>query len=83
MLDAKGMDTNGGPAKRKVRESLTRPSYADAETSEDDDKPLVWTASTVSPIPRYPVADTFCRVSVGKPPSHQPRLRNRTLMTLP
>ena len=48
MPDAKGVETNGGPAKRKVRESLTRPSYADAETSEEDDKPLVWIASTMS-----------------------------------
>src|ERR1700744_272681 len=34
--------TNGaGAVKRKVRESLTRPDYADAESS-DDDLPLVW-----------------------------------------
>lgn len=42
MLEANGTETNGaGPAKRKVRESLTRPNYADSESSEDD-KPLVW-----------------------------------------
>lgn len=39
MADANGTLTNGA-AKRKVRESLTRPSYADAESS-DDDVPLV------------------------------------------
>jgi hypothetical protein len=49
MPDAKGVEKNGGPTKRKVRESLTRPSYADTETSEEDDKPLVWIASTISP----------------------------------
>ena len=42
MPDANGVET---PVKRKVRKSLTRPSYADAETSEEDDKPLVWTAA--------------------------------------
>ena len=45
MPDANGLETNRGPVKRKVRESFTRPSYADAETSEEDDKPLVWTAA--------------------------------------
>ena len=44
MPDANGVEANGGPAKRKIRESLMKPSYADAETSEEDDKPLVWTA---------------------------------------
>lgn len=44
MPDVNGVETNGGPIKRKVRESLTRPSYADAESSEDD-KPLVWTTA--------------------------------------
>lgn len=27
--------------KRKVRESMSRPDYADAESSDDDDLPLV------------------------------------------
>lgn len=41
MPDANGVDKNGaGPVKRKGRESLTRPSYAESESSEDD-KPLV------------------------------------------
>jgi hypothetical protein len=44
MLDANGVEMNGGPIKRKVRESLTRHSYADAESSEGD-KPLVWIAA--------------------------------------
>lgn len=39
MADVNGTLTNGA-AKRKVRESLGRPSYADAESS-DDDVPLV------------------------------------------
>lgn len=43
MHDANGGETNRGPVKRKVRDSLTRPSYADAVSSEEDDKPLVWT----------------------------------------
>jgi DNA topoisomerase-1 len=46
MADANGVEANGGPVKRKVRESLTRPSYVDAETSGEDDKPLVWTTAT-------------------------------------
>jgi hypothetical protein len=45
MPDANGVEMNGGPVKRKVRESLTRPSYADSESSEEDNKPLVWTAA--------------------------------------
>ena len=44
MPDANGVGANGGPAKRKGRENLAKPSYADAETSKEDDKPLVWTA---------------------------------------
>ena len=44
MPDANGIEMNGALIKRKVRESLTRPSYADAESSEDD-MPLVWTAA--------------------------------------
>jgi len=39
MANTNGTLTNGA-AKRKVRESLARPSYADAESS-DDDVPLV------------------------------------------
>lgn len=39
MTEVNGNLTNGA-AKRKVRESLARPSYADAESS-DDDQPLV------------------------------------------
>ncbi|KAK5056628.1 hypothetical protein LTR84_012160 [Exophiala bonariae] len=39
MTDVNGSLTNGA-AKRKVRESLARPSYADAESS-DDDQPLI------------------------------------------
>ena len=41
MSDVNGAMTNGAvPAKRKVRESLARPDYADAESS-DDDQPMV------------------------------------------
>ena len=41
MKDADG-DVNGsGPSKRKSRGSLARPSYAEPESSEDDDQPLV------------------------------------------
>lgn len=41
MTDSRNDLTNGAAvAKRKVRESLTRPSYAEAESS-DDDQPLV------------------------------------------
>lgn len=50
--DASPKDINGA-AKRKVRESLTRPDYADAESS-DDDLPLVCSrASSVL----YPIRD--------------------------
>jgi len=42
IADMNGDQVNGnGPQKRKVRESMTRPSYADEESSGDDDKPLV------------------------------------------
>ena len=61
MADANGVDMNGGPVKRKGRESLTRPSYVDVETSEEDDKPLVRTAGA-----------TFCSpVSVANTDSEQ------------
>ena len=41
MPDANAVDANGISAtKRKSRESIVRPSYAEAESSEDD-KPLV------------------------------------------
>lgn len=43
MADANGATTNGDTAKRKSRASLQRPSYAEMEGSEDDDKPLVST----------------------------------------
>jgi hypothetical protein len=46
MTGTNGSLTNGALAKRKARESNTRPSYAEAESS-DDDQPLVWT-----PFPR-------------------------------
>lgn len=39
MIDVNEAHTNGH-AKRKVRESLNKPSYADADSS-DDDEPLV------------------------------------------
>lgn len=42
MPDVNGTTTNGAvPAKRKVRESLARPNYADSESSDDDDVPLI------------------------------------------
>ncbi len=44
MTGTNGNLTNGALAKRKARESNTRPSYAEAESS-DDDQPLVWTFS--------------------------------------
>lgn len=40
MTDVNGSLTNGAFVKRKARESNTRPSYAEAESS-DDDQPLV------------------------------------------
>ena len=41
MKDVNGSMTNGAaPVKRKARESLARPKYADSESS-DDDQPLV------------------------------------------
>ena len=47
MKDASGPVTNGvGPGKRKARDSIAKPSYAEAESS-DDDIPLVC-ASTPS-----------------------------------
>ena len=40
MTDVNGAMTNGTmPAKRKARESIARPDYADAESS--DDEPMV------------------------------------------
>lgn len=48
MPDANGVEVGGGPVKRKARESLNRPSYAEPETSEDDNKPLVWRAAVSS-----------------------------------
>ena len=40
MVDINGAMTNGTvPAKRKARESIARPDYADAESS--DDEPMV------------------------------------------
>lgn len=41
MADANGVETNGDIGKRKSRGSLNRPSYAEASSSEDADKPLV------------------------------------------
>ena len=42
MLDVNGVQANGaGPAKRKIRESMAKPSYAEAESTDDDDMPLV------------------------------------------
>lgn len=41
MTDVNGSLTNGALVKRKARESNTRPSYAEAESSSDDDQPLV------------------------------------------
>ena len=46
MTDVNEIQTNGH-TKRKVRESLNKPSYADAESS-DDDEPLV-RAQIISP----------------------------------
>lgn len=41
MTDVNGAMANGnGPAKRKARDSLARPDYADSESS-DDDQPMV------------------------------------------
>ena len=34
------VDSTNGYVKRKVRESMSRPSYADAESSDDDDLPI-------------------------------------------
>jgi len=43
MAEANGDVLKGaGLAKRKVRESLAKPSYAEAESSDDDDQPLVY-----------------------------------------
>ena len=41
MADANGVETNGDTTKRKSRGTMHRPSYAEAESSEEDDKPLV------------------------------------------
>ena len=38
--DTTMLDVNGASAKRKARESMARPNYAESESS-DDDKPLV------------------------------------------
>lgn len=64
MADANGTLTNGA-AKRKVRESLARPSYADAESS-DDDQPLV------SP-PCHPRRDVHSCSTDQKTKSHHRR----------
>jgi len=43
MLDLNGIEANGaGLPKRKAREGLAQLSYAETESSDDDDKPLVW-----------------------------------------
>ena len=42
IADMNGDQVNGnGPQKRKVRGRITGPSYAEEESSTDDDKPLV------------------------------------------
>jgi hypothetical protein len=41
MPDMNGVDMNGSTSKRKSRGSLVKPSYADAESSDEDDQPLV------------------------------------------
>jgi DNA topoisomerase I len=47
MPDVNGVLTNGVSSKRKSRGSLAKPSYAELDTSDEDDQPLVRT--TVSP----------------------------------
>jgi hypothetical protein len=41
MPDVNGVDMNGTTSKRKSRGSLARPSYAEADTSDEDNQPLV------------------------------------------
>lgn len=36
-----GVNTNGSTSKRKSRGSLVKPTYAEADSSDDDDQPLV------------------------------------------
>ena len=41
MPDVNGAEMNGSTSKRKSRGSLTKPSYAEADASDEDDQPLV------------------------------------------
>jgi DNA topoisomerase I len=41
MTDVNGIETNGSTSKRKSRDSLAKPSYAEQDTSGEDDEPLV------------------------------------------
>lgn len=41
MPDVNGAEVNGSTTKRKSRGSLAKPSYAEAESSDEDDQPLV------------------------------------------
>ena len=41
MPDVNGVEINGSTSKRKSRGSLAKPSYAEAESSDEDEQPLV------------------------------------------
>lgn len=41
MPDVNGVEINGSTSKRKSRGSLAKPSYAEAESSDEDNQPLV------------------------------------------
>ncbi|KIX01350.1 uncharacterized protein Z518_09075 [Rhinocladiella mackenziei CBS 650.93] len=66
MTDPKDNLTNGAAmAKRKVRESLTRPSYAEAESS-DDDQPLSKKRKTTTTVTNESDSDDAPLVSKAK-----------------
>lgn len=46
MPDANGVEMNGSTNKRKSRGGLGKPSYAQADSSDEDDQPLVGIASS-------------------------------------
>lgn len=48
MSDVNGVETNGSTSKRKSRGSLAKPPYTEANSSDEDDMPLVGLSYTRS-----------------------------------